>query len=198
MVRNFTRLCGLLGSLALSAGAHAAAITPTSVSGSGLYSGALSELTDGIYPADYSLWNAPGTVSWVGTAPAFVFDLGQLYTLKDITLTVDNNDYYFLQVSTNGAQWNALTTVLAFDGPVSNGMDTFSSETGSPEYSAFIDFQPQTARYVRLSAVGGDNLYSVGEVSFQGTAAVPEPQAIALMLAGVGVACVAARRKRHG
>lgn len=186
------------GLLAFSLAAHAAPISVASVSATDSYSGQLSSLTDGVFPADYTLWNDPGMVAWTGTSTALVFDLGSLHTLQDVTLTVDNNDFYFLQVSTNGTQWNALTTVLAFDGPVTSGMDTFSSDASSPDHSAFIDFQPQLARYVRLSAVGGDNLHSVGEVSFNGVTAVPEPGAVALTLIGAGVAAVAARRRRQG
>lgn len=177
-------------------GAMAAPLATVTLSASGPFNGALSNLIDGVTPPDYTLWNDTSTVSWGGTGTAFVFDLGQAYLLQDVTLNVDNNDYYFLQVSTDGTQWSALTTVLAFDGPVNSGMDTFSSQTGSPDYSPLIDFQPQLARYVRLSAVGGDNSYAVGEVSFNGVPAVPEPATVALTLAGAGVAAAAARRRK--
>ena len=197
MSRHFLTAWGLGSLLLVTSHAQAAAITPASVSATGSFDGALSALTDGVVPADYSLWNDPANVSWTGTGTALTFDLGQPFLLTDITLSVDNNDYYFLQVSNDGAQWSALTTVLAFDGPVTSGMDTFSSLTGSPDYSAFIDFQPQSARYVRLQAVGGDGFYSVGEVSFQGTPAVPEPTSVALTLAGAGVAVAATRRRRR-
>ncbi len=185
------------GLLAFSLSAHAAPISVASVSATDSYSGNLSNLTDGIFPADYTLWNDPAMVAWTGTSTALVFDLGSLHSLEDLTLTVDNNDFYFLQVSTNGTLWNALATVLAFDGPVTSGMDTFSSDSSASDYSAFIDFQPQLARYVRLSAIGGDSFYSVGEVSFNGVTAVPEPGAVALTLIGAGVATVAARRRRQ-
>ena len=186
------------GLLAVSLNTHAANLNPVSVMASGSYSGNLSNLTDGYFPPDTTLWNATPMVAWTAAATSFVFDFGSQKLLQDVTLTVDNNDFYFLQVSNDGVQWNALTTVMAFDGLVNGGMDTFSSQSNSPDYSALIDFQPQTARYVRLSAVAGDGLYSAGEVSFSGVSAVPEPEALVLMLAGVGVAAVGARRRLQG
>jgi hypothetical protein len=78
--------------------------------------------------------------------------------------------------------------VLAFDGTVNGGMETFT-----PSVIATADF----FRYARITGSFGDGYNSVGEVQFTGVAAVvPEPTTVALMLSGLGAVGLLARRRR--
>ena len=194
----------IIGALALSlcGAAWAGTITPASISGNGTYSVdglGLNILADGVVPAEGINWTTQ-SVSWIGqtgsTGAVFTLDFGQLYTLKDVLVGVDNNDYYQVQISANGSQWNTLFTNLAFEGQSGNGSEIISSIAGDPEYQATIDFAPTQARYARIYAVGGDNMYSVSELSFSGVAVVPEPETYAMLLAGLGIMGAIARSKK--
>lgn len=89
-------------------------------------------------------------VSWSGQEGAsgatFTLDFGQLYTLTDVLLGVDHNDFYPVQVSTDGLNWNTLFTKLAFEGQSNFGSEIISSLAGDAEYQATIDFPSVAAR----------------------------------------------------
>lgn len=187
--------------LAASSVWAAAPITPTNASATGSYSidGAdLSILADG-YIAPELTGYLDDSVSWSGQEGAsgatFTLDFGQLYTLTDVLLGVDHNDFYQVQVSTDGLAWNTLFTNLAFEGQSFFGSEIISSVASDAEYQASIDFPSVAARYARIYAVAGDGAYSVSEMSFSGVAVVPEPETYALMLAGLGLLGFAARRR---
>lgn len=179
----------------------ASPVTPVSVSNNGLVAidGAdLSILFDGYIAPEGTLYQTDA-VSWfnqVGSSGVTLdFDFGQLYTLSDVLIGVDHNDFYQVQVSVDGSAWNTLFTNLAFEGQSNFGSEIISSVAGDPEYQATIDFPTTVARYARIYAVAGDNAFSVSEVSFSGVAVVPEPETWALLIAGLGlIGAVAYRR----
>lgn len=166
----------------------AAPITVTSVTATGTYNNNLSAIADGVFPIEGSFLKN-STVWWDGTAPVFTIAFDQTYTLQDVTVSVDNNDWYTVQTSMDNDVWSSLFSITKWNGEIGNGMDTMSSVSGNAEYIADIDFQATNARFARIYATGGDGLYAVGELSFTGVAAnpVPAPPAFILMLTGLGL-----------
>lgn len=187
--------------IAAPAAFAASPIIPVGVSNTGTVAidGAdLSILFDGYVPPEGTYYEI-ASVSWTGqtgaAGVALVFDFGQLYTLTDVLLGVNNNDFYQMQVSVNGSAWNTLFTNLAFEGQAGSGNEIISSVFGDPEYQATIDFPSSVARYARIYAVAGDNFHSVSEARFSGVAVVPEPETWTLLVAGLGLIGAAARRR---
>jgi len=78
------------------------------------------------------------------------YNLGDDRPLACALVQADNNDVYFLSGSQDGVHWQSLWRVDAEGGP---GMRVRSQRLAAH------------ARYVRLSATGGDALYSVGEIA---------------------------------
>lgn len=175
--------------MALTAGAQAAGtVGYTSITGTGGVTNA-ALAGDGNFPADWTNWTTD-SAWWVGEQGAVTFAFDKAYAISGLKLTVDNNDFYRVQLSTNGTQWDNYDIVLAFEGAVLGGQETFvrSVTTTAPVY-----------KYARVFALGGDSYYSVGEVQFTGTAAaVPEPTTAALMFAGLAGVGLLARRRRVG
>jgi hypothetical protein len=177
---------------------NAQVIAPISVTGSGSYTNAPSLITDNVIPAEGSIWTGATNVFWTGNgfaAANFTIDYGQIYNLVDLVLSLDNNDTYNIEYSTNNTTWTPLLIVSSGFGEIGSGMDTFSTVNGDPEYVAGIDFAPVQARYLRAYATAGDNSNSIGEIQSFGTlpgAAVPEPSAIAMF--GIGAAGLLGRR----
>lgn len=113
-------------------------------------------LTDGVEPADGELWDTQWTTR-IGKSTPTDWDIGRPTRIAVMRLQADNNDIYRIEYSTEGGTWKSAWNPGAVDVP---GMQT---RTSLP-----LDI---VARYIRISASGGDGLYSVGEFEVFETAA---------------------------
>lgn len=179
--------------------ADAAAISAVSASGTGTFNNSPDLIIDGFIPAEASVFNAATNVHWSTTVPAFTIDLGGIFLVDDLLLSLDNNDTYRVSVSTDGVGFSTLFDVLSGFGEIGVGMDTFSTDSTNPEYIAALDFTATSMRYIRVAAIGGDNLYSIGEVQAFGSAAndIPEPGMVGLFAMGLLGLAVARQRRRR-
>ncbi|MGE0483365.1 MAG: discoidin domain-containing protein [Gammaproteobacteria bacterium] len=203
----------LLGSGLQQAGA--AQIPFIDVTATGTFVNSLTLLTNGIFPGEGSAWNSAATVQFTRYSAAadteyFVFDMGALFTVTDIVLSVDNNDSYTIEYGTNGSTWSTLTVADRTFGEVGNGMDTLSSVAGNAEYVAGMDFPPSgPARYLRVYVDGwgnvpqnlfsdpyvGDGAFAIGEFQAFGEVYVPLPAA--WLLGGSALAGLAGYTQRR-
>lgn len=177
----FGALVALFGTVAASA-----ADLSTTVTATGSYNGDLAVLNDGIVPANGSNYNTSDKVSFTSTPASFLFDFGGQVSVEGLLANVDNNDFYTFQFF-NGADLVGMLNIGPDEGSVNFGVETFNRLFG-----------PLTSTSALVTASGGDNLYGIGEVQFQGsalTAAVPEPATWMMMLLGFGVVGAAARRR---
>ncbi len=179
----------LILALSLSIGnvaAQAGNVVYSAVTGSaGIHNVAYAH--DGVFSPAGQDWQTD-TAWWTGFAESIVFEFDQNYTVTGYNVSLDNNDSYEIYLSQDGVNWGLSNVsvsdifVGASEGSVGWGMDNFSGS-----------LTPTLARYAKVIAVDGDALNSVGELQF--TAAVPEPETYALMLAGLGLLSFAARRR---
>ena len=108
-----------------------------------------------------SLW-------WQGTGTINI-DLGGSFLIQDILIQVDYNDNYYIDYSLDDLNWSNLFTITPEDGEIAWGMDTMSSNERHNEYVANIDFSAIEARYLRVSAGEGDQIYYLSELQAFGT-----------------------------
>ncbi len=210
----------------LGASVNASPINFTNVSGTGTYyqlkipgdqySGqeeGLSNLTDNYIPTERSQW-WDHTTYFYGADPnraldqeIFTFDMGGLYEVQDIIISVDNNDKYYVDYSSNGSTWTNLFTINVGDGNMNFGMDTFStdsSDTANILYDSDVDFANVTAQYLRIWAdhTISDQMFSIGEFQAFGEAVAgqpsPAPEPTTMILFGfglLGLSGISRRRK---
>ncbi|MEW6434172.1 MAG: hypothetical protein AB1730_21945 [Myxococcota bacterium] len=106
-------------------------------------------MADGTAPSDGDLWKTQYTAV-LAPAGSVVWDFGMVRPIGATRIQADNNDTYHLDVSMDGATWTRLWSAKPVDVP---GVQTRTSEPLSAQ-----------GRYVRLTAEGGDSMYSVGEL----------------------------------
>lgn len=118
-------------------------------------------MTDGFRAPEASFWDTEVT-TLIAPGGFAEWDLGEPRPLAAALVLGDNNDSYTLEASLDGQAFAPLWVA----GPVpTEGLHT-----------RLVTGLNATARYVRLTAAGGDNLFSVGEVMlFSTDAALPAP-----------------------
>lgn len=139
---------------------------------------------DDQFPAQGQFWQSQ-TAWWTNFDEAVTYQLNGTYLLSGLTVSLDNNDSYQIEVSTNAVDWTPVLFVGASLGSVNGGMDTFSTLIGHPFFNANLLFTPAMASQIRITALDGDAFNSVGELQ---VSAVPEPATWVLMAGGLAVA----------
>jgi hypothetical protein len=81
-----------------------------------------------------------------------IFDLGQVSDIRALVVQADNNDPYTVESSKDGVAYQPIWIAPATE--IGLGLRT--------RYMSFA--KPQTARYLRVNARGGDSYYSISEV----------------------------------
>lgn len=178
-------LCAFSTSAAMS-GDNVALNKPVTVSGSGIGVGwggplaAAGTVTDGLFLGNNHPWDVD-TVYWSGLDAVVEIDLGGSFSISSFTIEADNNDTYRIDFR-SGTSWQLAAAVpAAFNG---GGLQLRVVDLPVPIF----------ANALRISATGGDNLYSVSELQAFAQP-VPEPETYALMLAGLGLVGAIARRR---
>ena len=110
-------------------------------------------LVDGVAAPEGDFWDTAVTARFEKPDSHVVWDLGKPSPVKCALLQGDNNDLYQLEGSADGLSYTPLWQAAPVNGA---GMrlrqGSLEAATGTP-------------RYLRLSASGGDHLYSVGEIA---------------------------------
>ena len=117
-------------------------------------------LTDGMLSNEGDEWLTDVTARFSSARSFVEYDLGQPRPLRCVMVKADNNDVYFMAGSLDGQEWQQLWRVGAEPGA---GMRVRATKLDT------------TVRYLRLSATGGDALYSVAEIAVYSECPVPWP-----------------------
>lgn len=121
-------------------------------------------LIDGNVVYQNAPWDGDACVYWTDAATEFVFDLGKETEIKELLLQVDDNDTYLVQTSLNGIDYQTLITIKPEHGEIVGGMDIMSSDAASPDFIKDLDFKPVKAKFIKLKASEGDDMYSAAEI----------------------------------
>ena len=119
---------------------------------------------DDAFPDEWQYWQSE-TAWWTGFEGSVTYTLSAPMLISGLTVSLDNNDSYTIDGSLDGQTWSTLLFVGSSIGTVGGGMDTFSTIGSHPQYDAGLAgiFSPMMASMVRITAVDGDALNSVGE-----------------------------------
>lgn len=109
----------------------------------------VARMTDGVASTDGDVWDSPraallaakGVVEW---------DLGAVQPVSALRIQADNNDRYLISGSLDGSTWSVIWVAQPVELP---GVQTRTS----PEFHT-------QARFLRITAEGGDSMYSVAEL----------------------------------
>lgn len=143
-------------------------IRPSAVHGDGIYNNSLQLLIDGQFVSEESPWNGERCIYWEDEETYFVIDLGQEYVIYDIRLQVSDDDDYQIDYSLDGEVFEPMFVLYEGYGETGAGMDTLSSDPSDPSFAHMPTLEPVTARYLRVSATGGDKKYSLAEIEAYG------------------------------
>lgn len=109
----------------------------------------VARLADGIASTDGDVWDSPRAAIFAAGG-VLEWDLGQVEPIAILRIQADNNDRYIVSASLDGATWAPLWIAQPVELP---GVQT---RTSAPLQAR--------ARYLRLTAEGGDSMYSVAEL----------------------------------
>ena len=152
------------------------------------------------------------SIWWSGSEGMITMDLGNQFMIEEILIQVDAHDRYQMDYSMDNISWSSLFTINPTDGDALYAMDTMSSDNLNEEFVASMDFSMVEARYLKISASGGDETYFVSEVQVFGSLPTiessliesqtvsPVPAPPSVMLFGAGLMMLMGlqyRRKRQ-
>lgn len=107
-------------------------------------------LADGVRATSGDNWDTGVTSTFSDPNGVIEYDLGDVKPIRAIYLQGDNNDEYIFSGSTDGKQFDELWIAGPDGTPGMQGRSTNSLNA--------------SARYVRITARGGDHYYSIGEI----------------------------------
>ena len=155
-----------------------------------------------------TLYDGPFTVGSTGSVEATFLGHTAAYS-NDLYFSTDNVNWSFI-FNNHTAGWGETVTLGNFDAGtelffkiyVNNTATTFFSGPGSNNPDGLVHVMAETTgadTYVGFEDLfgGGDQDYDDVRYSFRNVAAVPEPETYALMLGGLGIAALAARRRQR-
>lgn len=110
-----------------------------------------ARIANGVASTDGDVWDSP-QAALLAAGGVVEWDLGRVERVAVMRIQADNNDRYLLSSSLDGNNWAPLWTAMPVELP---GVQTRTA----PEFSS-----PRLVRYLRLTAEGGDSMYSVAEL----------------------------------
>ncbi len=117
-----------------------------------------ARLGDGVASTDGDVWDNPRAAILAATG-VIEWDLEKVERIAALRIQADNNDRYIVSGSIDGARWTPIWIAQPVELP---GVQTRTS----PELTA-------EARFLRLTAEGGDSMYSITELeAFDSTASL--------------------------
>lgn len=108
-----------------------------------------ARLGDGVASTDGDVWDNPRSAI-LAASGVIEWDLERVERIAALRIQADNNDRYIVSGSVDGARWTPIWVAQAVELP---GVQTRTS----PEFGT-------EARFLRLTAEGGDSMYSITEL----------------------------------
>ena len=124
----------------------------------------VSLILDGKWLEKGAEWDSPECVYWLDRETALILDLGAVRSVQDLVVQADNNDTYRIDYSKDGVLFQTLCTIDMNIGEIESGMDIFSSISGQADYQAGMDFAAVQARFLKIYALDGDEMFSLAEM----------------------------------
>jgi len=134
------------------------------VKGYGQFQNQPGSLTDGILAPHGGAWDGPECLHWTELTTYFVIDLGKPIDIAELLVQADNNDDYLIEASADGRKYTKLLLIKESHGTAESGMDSFSSDAKQASFIEDLDFKPARARFLKISAILGDDQYALAEI----------------------------------